>query len=530
MTKSYQTYLRVHRGEESDTEDLNANMADGYDLQSLMDAFAEATGWRICMKESAVEKRSYFSAGITQSDHWSGGSRRMRLVSDATLDGALEIDENELVSSEQAASNLLEHIDRLVQSLRDAEKSIQAQEAQLASTIGLSIRAEESEVLASRMQECLQRAAMQTASDAAAVYLLDDNTSELKLRSTFGLPTQALTQPARPLRGALADLEALMGNAVLIENTALAPEWNCPENFRAALCLPIGSPHAPHGTLWLWSDQIRDFSTLDIEAAKAAADMILADIQRCVLTDEVLRTRELNRSNEAASLLQSARMPTAEPLHRDYQIAGWTFQGATLGGNFHSWTLNRFGEIIAALGDSQVDGAAGAIVASTVQSVVEAIWNVRHDPKQLLRKTNDLLWAIPDGDWRCSLGYFQLDPNSGSGLLGIAGSIQAFIVNARGYRILGTTETFLGEQPDTTFKMESIRLEGGDLLVMASADLLSGLLHGGFAQTTFLNTIRQMQEEPVQDIVDHLARTLPMNPSQGSAGPDRSLLILRREF
>ena len=36
----------------------------------------------------------------------------------------------------------------------------------------------------------------------------------------------------------IADLEALMGNAVLIENTKLAGEWNCPENFAAGLCLP----------------------------------------------------------------------------------------------------------------------------------------------------------------------------------------------------------------------------------------------------------------------------------------------------
>jgi len=530
MTKSYQSYLKLHRDEESDLEGQSDSTSGNLDLSCLMNAFAEATGWRICMSDSPSERRNQRSASSHSRDGGHGVSGRMRLVSDATMDGALDMDENFLVASEQAALNLLEHIDRLVQSLNAAECAIQAQEAQLASTIGISIRAETSEALAFRMQDCLQRAALQTASDAAAIYLLDDNTSQLKLRSSWGLPTKALTTPARPLRGALADLEALMGNAVLIENTALAPEWNCPENYQAALCLPIGCPNSPHGTLWLWSDHVRDFSTLDIEAAKVAADMILADIQCSVLTDEVLRTREMSRNVETASLLQAARMPAAEPLHRDYKIAGWTFQGASLGGNFHSWTLNRFGEIIAVLGDAEVSGSAGAIVSSTVQSIVEAIWNVRHEPKQLLRKTNDLLWAIPDGDWRCSLGYLQLNPAVGSGWIGIAGSTQAFVVNSKGYRMLHSTQTFLGEQPDTFFKAEPIRLEGGDLLVMASSDLVSGLLHGGFAQATFLNTIREMHEEPVQEIVDHLARMLPMQAVKGQVDPDRSLVILRREF
>ena len=48
--------------------------------------------------------------------------------------------------------------------------------------------------------------------------------------------------------------------------------------FAAALCVPIGSASMPQGTLWLWSDHIRDFCTADIEAAKAAADKILAAV------------------------------------------------------------------------------------------------------------------------------------------------------------------------------------------------------------------------------------------------------------
>ncbi|MEZ6078466.1 MAG: hypothetical protein R3C56_23185 [Pirellulaceae bacterium] len=100
-----------------------------------------------------------------------------------------------------------------------------------------------------------------------------------------------MTKPPRDLRGSLADLEALMGNAVLLENTSLAPEWQCPESYAAAMCVPIGSPTMPHGTLWLWSDHVRDFSSADIDAAKAAGDKILVDIERSVLADEVLKTR-----------------------------------------------------------------------------------------------------------------------------------------------------------------------------------------------------------------------------------------------
>lgn len=529
MTNSFKTHLKLVHAEESDLNDVKGRI-DGVQLPGLWEAFTEATGWEVRTKRSESGKGAHnlalegLRSALANLDH------EMQLVTSPMLDGVLDIDDSAFMSSQVSAGKLLQHIDALVKSLQDAEKTIQTQEAQLATSIGMSIRAEESEALAERMQESLHRAVMQTASDAAAIYLLDDNTSELKLRSCWGLPMAALTQPARPLRGALADLEALMGNAVLLENTSLAVEWNCPENFSAAMCLPIGGPSSPLGTIWLWSDQVRDFSTLDIEAAKAASDMILADIQRTVLTDQVLRSRELNRNAETASVLQASRLPTPDPLHRDYEVAGWTFQGACLGGNFHAWSLNRFGQIIAVLGDAVAEGSAGAIVSTTVQSVVEAVWSVRHEPRQLLRKVNDLLWAIPDGDWRCSLGYLQLESANGQAVIGIAGSIQAFIVNSRGYRMLTSTETLLGEQPDTVFKTESFRMEGGELLVMASADLMSGLLNGGFTQTSLLNTIRQMHEEPIQEIADHLAQILPMRISEDQVDPDRSLLLLRRRF
>lgn len=455
----------------------------------------------------------------------------MRLVADPTFDGMLDITDSMMVASEQAASDLLEQIESLVRALERAEAKVESQEAQLASTLGVSIRPEESEDLASKFQETLHRAAMQTASDAAAIYLLDENTSELSMRSCWGLPKRSLMQPPRPLRGSLADLEAMLGNAVLLENTQLAQHWNCPEDYAAAMCVPLGNPSSPQGTLWLWSEHVRDFSSLDIESAKAAADRILVDIERCALTDEVRRTRAVSRDVESASLLQASRQAAPELLHRDYDVAGWTFPGQTLGGQFHNWSFNHHGDLNIALGDAELAGASGAIVATTLQSIVETCWNAKHEPKQVLRKANDLLWSVPEGDWRCSLAYLQVHADSGIGKCCIAGSIQAYLVGSRGYRMLGSTPTLLGQQPDMTFQTLPIRLEGGDLLVMVTSDLVSGLLHGGFTQTTLLNTLRNLHEEPVQEIADHLARMLPMTSGDESLIiPDRSLVILRRRF
>lgn len=528
MARKLSSHLKLHVEETAPMAAASTRPGEGFDLNDLMQSFCDATGWIPCPVAGTPHQATTNSEASSQAGL--PLSKRMRLVHSAPIDGMLEADSEEFITGEKEAWALLEQIDALVQQLESAEYVIECQEAQLATTVGVSLRKDEGEILASRFQESLQRAMENTGSDAGALYLLDDTTSELKMRSCVGLSADALGKPARSLRGSLADLEALMGNAVLIENTSLAPEWNCPEDFAAALCLPIGSPTMPQGTLWLWSSHVRDFQSADIEAAKSATEKMLVDIERSVLADEVLKTRALDRQVEAASVIQASRLPCLQPIHRDYEIGGWTYQGQALGGNFHTWTVNKYQQICAALGSAAARGPAGALVATSTQTVVETCWNARHKPSQVLRKANDLLWDVQEGDWRSGLCYLQVHPESGSTQLAMAGDIQAFVVGPRGFRMIQGTPTHLAEQPDTRFGNEQIYLEGGELLVVVSADVVGGTSRGGFTQEALLDIVRQMQDDAVDDISDHLARMLPMRLDDNHDVTDRSLMIVRRRF
>ncbi len=529
MTRQSSSYLKLHVDRNADSTASSGSAPQSvFSLQALTDAFANATGW---LPRPLTVAQSNPLAADPQVEHDAPViplRNRVRLVSNSPIDGALEIDGDENLVGENEAWALLEQIDGLIQGMQAAERVIERQEAQLAATVSVSLRNDEADLLNHRFKECLHRAVEQTGSDAAALYLLDETTSDLKMRSCVGLPTLALSQPARPLRGSLADLEALMGNAVLIENTQLAKEWNCPEDFAAGLCLPIGSPTMPHGTLWLWSEHVRDFGQTDVECAKSAAEKILVNIERSVLANEVLNTRALDRQFEAAGVVQASRLPSLQQLHHDYEVGGWTFQGQALGGNFHTWTINRHQHICAALGAAYCNGAAGALVATSMQTVVETCWNAKHHPSQILRKANDLLWDVEEGDWRSALCYVQVHPESGSMQLALAGDLQAFIVGPRGFRMIQGTPTLLAEQPDTRFINEQHYLEGGELLAVASANVVGGAAGGGFSQDAFLETIRKLQDEAVEDIADYLARKLPVGPAECER--DRSLMIIRRRF
>lgn len=519
-------HLRLHRAD----HDQPARAAKVDQIQTLLEAFAEATGWEI---QSIVPSGGAAQAMCEQFG-WPSAelAARVRLVSNLPLDGLL--DESDFFSqtstSEHAAWTLCQSLNELVCRLKQCEDAVARQEAELAAGLSMTLTDQApEESLYSAMEEALDRAVIASGSNAAAVYLLDDTTSTLKMRSCIGLSKNNLTKPPRSLRGALADLEALLGNAVLLENVAIAPDWNCPEPFAAGLCVPIGSSTMPQGTLWLWSDQIRDFSSADIEAAKGAADKILADIERRVLSSEVLRVRAAAQQLEAASLIQSSLLPDQQPLHPDYDVGGFTQHAQALGSTFHTWSINSQEQIVAALGVASSSGAAGALVASRLHTIVDMHESSKRTPAEILRRANDMIWKLQDADWRCSLGMLTIDPTSGMAHLACGGMVQAFLVGQRGYRPLRVNGPILGLQPDSIYKSLSVQLDPGDILVLLPATLLGGLAAGGLNQEELLRMLLQRNEEPLVELAAELSQQLPLSESRQTLA-DHSLLLVRRRF
>ncbi len=525
VTRKQVPHLRLHRAENE--QPARPGKADH--VQTLLQTFADATGWEVRLNSQSREPNQ-----LARQFGWAPTelSKRVQLISTIPLDGLL--DESDFFehasSSEENAWALLESLNALVYRLKESEEAVARQEAELAA--GLSVTLNESvteETLYQSMEESLERAVIATGSDAAAVYLLDDTTSNLKMRACVGMAKNNLAKPPRSLRGALADLEALLGNAVLLENVAIAPDWNCPEQYAAGLCVPIGSASMPQGTLWLWSDHVRDFSTTDIESAKAAADKILADIERRVLSGEVLRVRAAAQQLDAASLIQSSLLPDSQPLHQDYDVGGFTHHAQSLGSTFHAWTVNADEQIVAAVGAAACSGAAGALVSLRLHTILDMLEGSRRQPCDVMRRANDMIWKLQDADWRSSLAMVTIDPIHGNANIACAGSMQAFLVGQRGYRPLQVSGPLLGLQPDSIFKPLTLQMDPGDILALLPSSLVAGDAMGGLNQEEFLRMLFQRNDEPLAELAAEVSQQLPLGNNRQTV-VDQSLLLVRRRF
>jgi hypothetical protein len=147
-----------------------------------------------------------------------------------------------------AAKTLALSIAGMLEELLHTRTALAEREAELAAGVPLLSNPQEKRHLAIRLETVLAGGAEAVGCQAAAIYLLDEATSRLKLRSCWGLPMDRLTAPARPLKGAVADLESLLGHAVVLQDTSLMPSWNVPEDYPAAVCVPVSTSTTILGT------------------------------------------------------------------------------------------------------------------------------------------------------------------------------------------------------------------------------------------------------------------------------------------
>ncbi len=440
------------------------------------------------------------------------------------------------------AQHLLASIERIVARLDLAEETVRRQEAELATGVGVSSHSDRGRETADRLESVLDSVARSVGAVAGALYLLDDDTSALKMRACIGLPKTRLMAPARELRGSLADLEALLGNAVLLSDIEMMPAWPSPEDFASALVVPVGSTTMPHGTMWFWSDKPRPYSATEVEVANLAAGRVMCEIEQSILGHEVHQSRATQKQIDTASLIQASMLPDNQVLHQDFDVNGWTFQNGSIGGGFHHWDINHQEMMTLSLGNAGQRGPEGAIIATSIQSIVRTLWQGNANPTSIMRSVNDTLWSMPDADWSASMGLIQINPVTGYGSLCIAGDVQSFVISHRGFRPIGTHAVRVAAQPDTIFKSDRFCLQPGEIFLAFTSNVLNSsngmppprqkkkgsrsVSYATLDQNSLLQMVRDMSDEKASDIAGYVARTLPTH-ADSTIGADRSLVIIK---
>ena len=304
--------------------------------------------------------------------------------------------------------------------------------------------------------------------DAAALYLLDEATSKLKLRSCWGLPLDRLTAPPRMLQGAVADLESLLGHAVVLEDTAMMRHWRAPEDFNAAVCVPVSTSTTILGTLWMFSNKKRDFTAPETNIVEVIAGRVAADLEREMLWQEGFAAAEIKKQIAAAERLQRNQLPSVAPLLDGWEVAGWTEQAAALGGDFHDWFCLPDGLLAVAVGHAMDRGVEAALAASGLKAALRAHGQYYREAQQTLKRLNLTLWTGSAGDQHATLFYGLIETATGRVCAASAGHPGGLIIRAGGWESLTQVAAARVKEPETLDEQTGYELQPGETLALFS--------------------------------------------------------------
>lgn len=289
----------------AEPEDIAADCSTSQSVQpademaAICQLLSRATGWTFCYEGGGVETKILpqphpDSERKRRADpliEWSapvnpgvgaalGHLKRDRPSAMAGTGAQPQVSRSPGVCNADAAEQLGTLVANLISNRARLERALSEREAELAMGVPIVAHPRATSHLAERLAAVLCGGAESLGCKAAAMYLLDDQTSELKLRSEWGLGMAKLAEPARPLAGALADLEALCGHAVVLEEEVLMDLWKVPQPCGAAICVPISGPASVLGTLWFYCAAPRKFTATETNLAEILAGRLAAELDR----------------------------------------------------------------------------------------------------------------------------------------------------------------------------------------------------------------------------------------------------------
>ncbi len=281
---------RATRAIERETNSCDPAGAEATDaaLAELCQAFAAATGWRLHLRprQSAADHENRL-----HTDRLSTAAE-----CPADLDYQIHLarvkDAPQTTNTRRAAMKLATALAGNLAMLTRTRRALRASEAELAAGVPIYIEPTQAGALADRLESILRGGARSAGCTAAALYLLDEATSHLKLRASWGLPAERLTDTPRRLATELADLEALLGHAVVLENTALLASWPVPEACGAAVCLPVAAESTLLGTVWFFAPAPRDFDDREMETLELLAGRLAVELELAMLRSAVVGGRD----------------------------------------------------------------------------------------------------------------------------------------------------------------------------------------------------------------------------------------------
>ncbi len=211
---------------------------------------------------------------------------------------------------------------------------------------------------------------------ACSIRLVDEETNDLKMRSTYGLSEEyrnkgVVTKDDPVIRAAFA------GEAVLIDDMRADARIHFKaatnrEGLVSQLTVAMQFRNRPIGVLRLYSPRPHDFTAADIVVARAVASQCAVAITNAKLYKEAIEAQRFAEQMRLAGLIQRRMIPEKPPEIKGLDIAATYIPCFDVGGDFYDFLPVDQNRLVITIADVIGKGMPAAIMMSWFRGAIQA--------------------------------------------------------------------------------------------------------------------------------------------------------------
>jgi serine phosphatase RsbU (regulator of sigma subunit) len=262
---------------------------------------------------------------------------------------------------------------------------------------------------------------------------------------------------------------------------------------------------------------------------EVVAGRLASDLEREILLQEGTEGKELKRQLDAAERIQRNQLPTIPPMIQGWDLAGWTRQAQSVGGNFYDWFSLPKASVAFAVGDVAGRGIEAAVVASSLKASLRAHGHYHRNADGLLAQVNLNLWTGSAGDQSAALVCGYIEANTDRVRYGTAGRTGLILLRPDRWESLPTDFPPLGQSPESQYRQAQCRLQPGSALVIFSEGLRAALKGETDQQkeSGLAESVTRRLNLPAKEIAAALRACAADDANSPQTG-DRTILVLKR--
>jgi sigma-B regulation protein RsbU (phosphoserine phosphatase) len=211
---------------------------------------------------------------------------------------------------------------------------------------------------------------------ACSIRLLDEETNDLRMRSTYGLSEEyrnkgIVTKDDPVITAAFAG-EAVLIDDMRADDRIRFKEATDREGLVSQLTVAMHFRNRPIGVLRLYSPRPRDFTTGDIVVARAVASQCAVAITSAKLYAEAIEAQRFAEQMRLAGLIQRRMIPEKPPQIQGLDIAATYIPCFDVGGDFYDFLRLDQDRLVVTIADVIGKGVPAAIMMSWFRGALQA--------------------------------------------------------------------------------------------------------------------------------------------------------------